>query len=307
MLHTLDTLNWRDLQIALALFTHGDVTRAAHALHLSESTLHRRIQALEAWLEQPLFERGAQPTELGERLLAQAAQMRALAGEFVQGALEREGDVAGQVSLTLPESLIEPLVSRLPTLYAQHPELEVRLVEARALMNLSEGEVDLALRVTREPQGALWGRKLGPIRFAVHGLKSQADTWRALPPQQRPFLTLDTSQERSPQALWEQANLKPEQIRLRTSSRRALVAAARAGLGLVILPLLDAARYEELEQLGPELDALELELWILAHETRRHLPRLRAVMEFVRLASEEYLEDLSRREQQATDWLTWTR
>jgi DNA-binding transcriptional LysR family regulator len=122
----------RALRHALALAEHGNFSRAAEAVHLTQPALSRSIQALEGLVGEPLFERrrGAiEPTEIGRLLLAHAQQLDAGARD-----LDRDLRLARQLELGElriavgpwgGSALIGPVIGRLN---AAHPRLRVRLL-----------------------------------------------------------------------------------------------------------------------------------------------------------------------------------
>jgi molybdate transport repressor ModE-like protein len=68
-------LDWNDLRYFLAVARHGSTLAAAKALGLSQSTVHRRVAALEDRLGRRLVKRrptGYRLTKLGEELLPYA-------------------------------------------------------------------------------------------------------------------------------------------------------------------------------------------------------------------------------------------
>ena len=80
--------DWNELRLVLAVARATGLTGAAKGLGIDHSTVFRRLQALEARLGLPVFERlpGGlyQPTATGERMVAAAERMEdetlALAG-----------------------------------------------------------------------------------------------------------------------------------------------------------------------------------------------------------------------------------
>ena len=79
-------LDWNDLRYFLGVADHGSTLAAGRALRVSQTTVARRIAALEAALGFPLFEKrqaGYSLTPAGEELLDRARQMDVAATAFV--------------------------------------------------------------------------------------------------------------------------------------------------------------------------------------------------------------------------------
>jgi DNA-binding transcriptional LysR family regulator len=124
----------RRLRHLLAVAEHANFSRAAEAVHLTQPALTRSIQALEAEVGAPVFERnrGAiEPTEIGRILLRHA-------GAMLAGTRDLEHDVRLAKGLELGElrigvgpfggaALIGPVVGRLSR---AHPRLQVKLTVA---------------------------------------------------------------------------------------------------------------------------------------------------------------------------------
>ena len=69
--------SWRGLRVACVVVAAGSTVRAAELLHLSQSSVVRTVQALEAALGWMVFERsaqGMQPTALGQAVLLRAGR-----------------------------------------------------------------------------------------------------------------------------------------------------------------------------------------------------------------------------------------
>jgi len=130
----------------------ASLTRAAAALGETQSTLSRRIAALEVELHGRLFHRtgrGVVLTELGERLVPRAraaiAGFEALAGE-ARG--ERESP-SGAVDLAVVPGMSRPLVSQLCAWLGEaHPRIRLRAVEAYSGQVeewLASGRIDIGI------------------------------------------------------------------------------------------------------------------------------------------------------------------
>lgn len=153
-------IDYRQLHHALALAEHGNFVRAADALHITQPTLTRSIQGLEADLGVRLFDRGARGVELTEvgRVALDAAQKVAIAmrdlkrnvalakglelgamtigvGPFAGSALV--GPVIGQVALRYPGLSLKVIVSPWQELATRLRNRDVDLIigEAKALEN----------------------------------------------------------------------------------------------------------------------------------------------------------------------------
>jgi DNA-binding transcriptional LysR family regulator len=99
-------LDWNDLRFFLAVARDGSTLAAARALRVSQTTVARRIAALEEAIGFPLFEKrqaGYALTPAGNDLLARARQVEESANAFAEAAAAQSRDVTGTVKITTEE------------------------------------------------------------------------------------------------------------------------------------------------------------------------------------------------------------
>ena len=154
-MHDLDPAN---LRAFVAVAESGAFTAAAERLHLTQPAVTRRVQALEAQLGQPLFDRlprRALLTEAGQRLLPRARQALA-ALEACRQTLEGMGErVEGSLALGTSHHIgLHHLPPVLRRYHRRHPGVRLNLSflgSEAALAAVARGDLDLAL-VTLPPE-----------------------------------------------------------------------------------------------------------------------------------------------------------
>lgn len=154
----------------------GGFTRAGERVHRTQSTVSQQIKRLEEDVGQPLLVRSGKdvtPTEAGERLLAYARRLLALAEE-ARDVLARPGN-EGAVRLGVPEDFAAyRLAKLLATFSRSHPSLrlDVRADQSANLKrDLERGELDLALfkRTAGEKGGiAVWPERVHWVTSKNH-------------------------------------------------------------------------------------------------------------------------------------------
>ena len=166
---------WDDLRIFLAAFREGSCAAAGARLGVNQSTISRRISALERELGVRLFDRtpeGLVPTAAAEEIVPRAELFEVTAAELI-GAIEgldtRPGGVVRVASPVLIAS--ELLAPALPAFLDEQPGLRLELIVGDAIVDLSRREADLALRFVRPDRGDLLVRRVGTLRFAVFGFE----------------------------------------------------------------------------------------------------------------------------------------
>lgn len=240
-------LVWDDTRAFLAVARCGTLSAAALELNLGIATLSRRIERLETALKLPLFVRqqsGYQLTEDGADLMEKAETMEAAAQAFTSGA-DFQAQMRGQVRLATAENLATELIlPALPAFCAQHPELLVEVVTDISTANLHRRDADLAVRMVRPERGNVTLRRLGSLGYGLYCSPDYASRREANPDlsdhDTDAFITWGEMQSHLPAAQWVERILRGRKPALTTTSLATQVAAARAGLGLALLPHLVA-------------------------------------------------------------------
>lgn len=142
----------------LVVVETGSFTRAAQKLDYAQSSITAQIQALEAELEQPLFDRISKKiilTDAGRRLLPYAQEISKM-HTMAENALRSETEISGSLRIGAPESLA---AFRLPGIIkefrSRHPQVQITL-KPGACWELTEfvrsGELDLAFLLQPETE-----------------------------------------------------------------------------------------------------------------------------------------------------------
>lgn len=135
-----------------AVATHGSVSAAAEALHVTTSAVSQQLAKLERETAHKLLERngrGVRLTDAAKLLVAHAERILSLV-ELAEADLEAyRGIVAGEMTIAAFPTAIRGLIpAALSELHAAHPRLRVRVCEcdpAESLPLISRGDVDLAI------------------------------------------------------------------------------------------------------------------------------------------------------------------
>jgi LysR family glycine cleavage system transcriptional activator len=152
----------------------GSIKAASAELALSAPALSRRVQALERFIDRPLFERRHQALVLnadGERLLQQIAPALDSLSDAVE-VMTAGADVLRLRLGILPLYASQRLFPRLGELRARHPELHLDIDTAsHGLARLGEG-LDAVIALARDIDPALYARRLDRNSVYVIGAKS---------------------------------------------------------------------------------------------------------------------------------------
>lgn len=288
-----EALDWDDLRILLAVQEGGSFAAAARTLKVDQATVGRRVAGLEAALGAPLFERlrsGLVLTSTGSHAVQVATEMGALTVRLRDQIESAEPEVEGVVRIAAPETLASGLLApKLPALRQRYPQLRLEIAASQSAADLEKRDADVALRLFRPAQPSLVVRRMG--RLAV-GLYAHRDYVRARGRatlqtlRDHDLLGYDDSLTHTPHGRWF-LEAGAGRFALRTNSAYALLAAARCKAGVAVLPCVMADGYRELVRVvGPDV-VPSPEIWLVVHEARKNIPRLRTALAFISEALEE--------------------
>lgn len=274
-------MEWDDVRSFLAIARARTLSGAARNLGVRQSTMSRRLDALEHKAGARLLQRtsgGYELTALGEAVLGNAERMEAEAiavERIVQG---RDVALSGVVRLTTVEFIAEVLLpGAIRTLQRQYPRITIDVLSDPRSLNLSRREADLAIRMTRFEGSQLVSRRLATTASALYvGADYLADVAGGTEPA---IVTVLEDQAHLPEARWLEEQLPKARVALRSNSRAAQRAAVQAGLGAACLPCIMGDGYPGLVRMPGAGPGPAREVWLGVHSDLRHMPRIRAVID----------------------------
>jgi DNA-binding transcriptional LysR family regulator len=267
------------LPTVLAAAAEGSATRAAARLGTTPATVLRRIEAVETALGTRLFERlptGLEPTLALAAVLPWAEQCAAAAHGMMREVTGLDTAPSGVVRVATPPVFASQfLVPALADLRRAHPGVVVEFLAANAVVDLAQREADLAVRVVRPEAGDLVFHKLMDYKAVVAVAPALLD---AGPVNTLPFVGWDSTMARIPEARWFAENVPESRVVMRTQDLGTLLAAARVGLGAVVVPEPMAAMAGGLVAVAYGRTPLPGgSLYLVAHRALRAVPRVAAV------------------------------
>ncbi len=278
-------LDWGHLRFFLELMRTGSHARAAQRLGVDRNTVARRVGALEQELGIALFERGPQ----GWSCTAAGQELGELASRVEQDVLAlsrhvdaRDRALVGAVRLTTAAHLAAHLlVPALPALRERHPGVVLEIAADQRTFDLTRREADLALRMGRPRDAGLVTRRMSEVAYGLYAARRrEGGRPRAVDFASDAFVGFDESLASVPQERWLERVAPARRVVFRSNSSASLVAAARQGIGVAVLPRFLGDPDPGLERLdGPE--PAPHELWLLVHGDLRRSPRVRAVIEWL--------------------------
>lgn len=281
--------DWNDLRHFLAVAEAGSTLAAGRRLRVSQTTVARRLAALEDRLGLRLFDRrpsGYVLTEAGTALLPRAREVEAAARRVQDDAAARKRATTGTVRITAADvyatALILPVLSEL---HATHPGILVEVDESLEQLDLAGGAADIALRDIERPAGAgLVAQRLCDLPWtfycsagyaARHGLPGSYHEMRG-----HPLVAGGGAMVGPVYDHWlAQVGLSGA-VAMRHGSISGLLAAVRSGAGVGALPCLVADLDPGLLRCVPPHPAQPPRaLWLIYPERHRASPHVRIVVD----------------------------
>ena len=277
-------MDWDNLRIFLALAQQKSVRGAAGALGVSHSTVSRRIESFEDSLGVRLFERlpdGFVLTPFGEDMMQTARRLEEAVNGLERRVLGQDARLRGDLRVTMPDLLAAKLL--MPDLVAfgkRYPDINLEVAISYTPFDLSRREADVAIRITRDPPEALVGRKI--ITYARATYASRAYLAEHDPVAEPDSVTWIGWDDRSRHPRWVRETSFPgAPVRGRLNNAMVQLAAAKAGMGLAMLPCFMGDTEADLLRVPPGKPEPAWDIWILTHEDLRATARVRAFMDFM--------------------------
>lgn len=286
-----------DRLIAMQVFTEvaksGSFTATADKLDMSRAMVTRYVSELEQWLGARLLQRTTRRvtlTDAGENCLRRSEQMMALMENMEEETGSHEGELRGQLRITCSMSFAyAQIAAAIVEFLKRYPQLKIDLNISEGALNLVDARIDLAIRISAEPDPSLIGRVLAPCSSVL--VASPAYLRAHGMPQTPAELAAHRglSYANFGKSVWT-LRRGEELVSVRISSyfsaneATALLCAAQAGGGIALQPVYLAKPHLEdgsLQVVLPEWQLPDMSIYAL-YPSRKHLsPAVRALLDFL--------------------------
>lgn len=277
-------LDWDNIRFFLEVVRSGSVSRAADQLGVNQTTVSRRIAALEQHFGKKLFERSASGfvvTPVAERLVASAKTMADEASTIERHVMADSHELSGELRITVADICTQHLV--MPALYAftqQYPEVDLEIIATRDELDLTAREADVALRSTDEPPPNLVGKRITELAYAVYGTQDVLERVQATPDSGGiPCITwMGDGHTRPP---WIEKSFPNTRRVYRSTELGVMLQMTRLGIGMAQMP----CALCEPDPLLRRIPCRNVEpgwgLWVLSHVDLRTTARVRIFRDFL--------------------------
>lgn len=286
---------WRSFA---AVISQGSLSAAARHLNLSQPTIGRHIETLEADLGLPLFERslsGLKPNATALRLYEPVQRAQGSLAEakiLAEGAQdETGGTVRITASVMISNYVLPKILATIRTLY---PRIAIEVVPSDSAENLLMREADIAVRMFRPTQLELVTRHLGDIPLvpvahedylARRGMpKAIGDLWT------HELLGFDRSDAIIVHARTLGFDLRRENFVVRSDDQAHLWELIRAGLGIGFGHLMLARQTPGLKVIPIDLQIPVMPIWLTTHRELFTSHRIRAIYDAVASGLRTYID-----------------
>ncbi len=299
-------MDWDKLRIFHAVADAGSLTHAGDALHLSQSAVSRQIRGLEDALHATLFHRHARGlilTEQGELLFDATSSMYKRLDTAEARIRDSKEEAFGELRVTTTTGFGTLwLAPRLPTLYERYPDLKIDLMLEERVLDLPMREADVAIRMKEPSQADLIRKRLMSVHMRLYAAKSYLET-HAMPesPADLHDHRLICQNPRSAQVgagavLVNELMTYDIPSLLTVNNYYGVLQSVLNNLGIGVLPDYLINDFPQLVPVLPEVESVEVPVFLAYPEELRHSKRIAAFRDFVQEEIIIYRKNMKKQE-----------
>jgi DNA-binding transcriptional LysR family regulator len=285
----MDSFDWNDLRYFLAVARTGSTIAAARDLGVNQSTVQRRLAALEEAIGRELVERlpvGYRLTAFGEELRPHAEQVETAIECLDRKIASTDTAPSGTVRLTCPEGLGYRLIPRmLDVFHARYPSVRVDLIIADQYLDLAKGEADIALRAGESKDSVLISRKFADAPWAIYASRSYVGrhgrAGAANDLNRHAMIVFDGHLADLGVSKWLSSIAPNAAVTARCNQITAMLLSLKSGIGVGPLPVSIGDMEDDLVRVHDPVRETTSNVYLLIHPDLRNVPRVRALFDFM--------------------------
>lgn len=273
--------DWDHLRVFAAAARADSLSAAGAALGLDQTTVSRRVRALESSLGVKLLERtkdGLTRTRAGEEVLAAVDRMQAALDDMDRRVLGQDARLTGELRVTTTEMTAFFEAELFADFSRRYPGVDLALSTSDLPRNITKREADVAVRWSNRPPETLVGRKLTCAEYGLYAAAGRfedfGDRFDTLP-----WLGWEPVRGARITEAWMRNHVPEARVVCRFDSAVSMHAAVRAGLGVSFLPCAFGDADPSLTRLRGPVEGFGLDVWVLTHADLRRNARVRAFMD----------------------------
>ena len=291
--------DWGLYRTFLAVSRDGSLSAAARRIGLTQPTVGRQIEALEARLGTSLFTRsprGLVPTMAARELLPQAEAMAVAADALRRASSAEAQDERGTVRVTATEMVGHEVLPAILAEFAwRHPRIDLELSLTSRYEDLLQRDADVAVRMVRPTQKALVARRIGAVNFGLFAHRRYAEAF-GLPKSldelvsRHRLIGFDRDMQGFRAIARGPMPLRREQFGFRCDGPTQL-AAMRAGVGIGGCHVAVARRDPDLLPVLARSFHYVLDMWLAMHRDARGTRRVRLLFDHLARGLMAYVDE----------------
>lgn len=279
-------MNWNNLKYFIATVESGSMTKAGQRLGVSAATIGRHIDTLQDELGVSLMRRGRNGVSLSEAGTVLAKSADNIASQLYD--LERQasklshGTQSSPIRISTTEPIISEILSpNLSSLFSENPHIKIELLSSTGVANLDHQEADLAIRLFKPEGDTLIAKRLIDIQMACFASSTYLNN--------RDVNTIDLAQEsllafseiygKIAEVKWINEQSLNNSVALWSSSSKALLEAAKHGLGIAIVARFLGEKHDLIEV--PAKKIPNRQAWLISHRETRGQADIRLVKRWI--------------------------
>ena len=292
----MDTLT--SMKVFHTAVTNGSFSEAGRVLGMAPSSVSRQISALEDHLGVQLLNRSTRQlhlTEAGETYHDRVINILQSVEDAAVAVTELESRPRGLLRINVPVTFGRRHVAPFFAAFMQaYPEVEIEATMTDNLVNIIEEGADLVIRIGELQDSSLIARKLAPNKRVIAASPEYLERHGEplTPSDLADHVALTYRRQAGPDIFHFDGPRGVEHVRMRSilhvNNGEAIVPAARAGLGLVLLPTYVVGRDIQMGRLRPVMTdfqasptALDTGIYAMYPPNRHLSPKVRAFVDFL--------------------------
>jgi DNA-binding transcriptional LysR family regulator len=282
--------NWDDVRHFLTIVRTGSLQAAAADLSVDQSTVFRRLRALEKYLGTHLFDRRRRGryelTIAGQTLIEQAYRMEKATLDIDRRVRGQDLHLSGKIRVATADDIAVALLPRHLDAFAQlYPEITIELLTANRYYSLTRNEADVAIRpgfstdedrvIPRRIRQTFFGLYANAIYLARQGIPTSIEALKK-------HRVIEWREELARDHFAAEAfEWFGSAHRYGSNSLLSQRALAAEGLGVAVLPEFLGDDEPRLQRILPEIRLDSGFFWLLHHDEVRHTARFRVFSEYM--------------------------
>ena len=277
-------IEWGDLRIFLAVHRGNSIRAAAKSLHISHSTVSRRLAHMENALGAKLFTRNTEgliATAVAEVILEHAEQVETQVLALHRQVQGQDVKLSGTVRVTMTPPIAQNLIMpHLAEFAERYPDINLELISTYALADMSRHHADIAIRFQETPDEHLFGRRWPAFGDSVYASPDYIEKHRFTGPDPTASWLGWGEKIRAPE--WLRSSPFPNcPIHHQVPEIYAQLEAAKAGLGIGLLPCFLADPEPGLTRVHGAGIVRKRQGWVLTHPDLKTSERVRVCVRFL--------------------------